>query len=343
MKKTLQELATLTDSKLIGDPAHVITGVEDLESASLTEASFLANPRYRSLLATTNAGVICIDPSTPRIDEKNYLLSSSPTATFQKLIELFGKDKLPSTGFTGIHPTAVIHPSATIAPDAAIGPHAVIDAGCTIGAKTIIGPHVVLCAGASIGIACHLHPHCTVREGCILGDRVVLQPGAVIGSCGFGYSTDAHGKHQKQEQMGIVILEDDVEIGANTTIDRARFKETRISRGTKIDNLVQIGHNVTIGPHNLIVSQTGISGSVKTGKYVIVGGQTGIVGHLEIADGAMFAARSGIKKSIKTAGKFGGNPAIPLAEHQRDQVYLKNIRELASKLRELEAKLNDSF
>jgi UDP-3-O-[3-hydroxymyristoyl] glucosamine N-acyltransferase len=175
----------------------------------------------------------------------------------------------------------------------------------------------------------------------MIGSRVVIQPGAVIGSCGFGYSTDAQGKHQKQQQMGIVVIEDDVEIGSNTTIDRARFKETLICRGTKIDNLVQIAHNVILGPHNLIVSQTGISGSVKTGKYVVMAGQTGTVGHIDIADGAMFAARSGIKKSIKTGGKYGGNPAIPLAEHQREQVYLKNIQKIAAKLRELEAKLHE--
>ncbi len=341
MEQTLQELATLTGSKLIGDPNHRITGVEDLETAGPKEASFLANPRYRSLLSTTHAGVICIDPDSPRVEGKNYLLSPSPTALFQKLIELFGKDKLPASGFTGIHPTAVIHPSATLAPDVTVGPHAVIDAGCHVGTKTHIGPHVVLCAGVTVGSSCYLHPHSTVREGCILGDRVTLQPGCVIGSCGFGYTTDAQGKHQKQHQMGIVILEDDVEIGANTTIDRARFKETRICRGTKIDNLVQIGHNSIIGPHNLIVSQTGISGSVTTGKYVVMGGQTGVVGHLEIADGAMFAARTGIKKSIKSAGKYGGNPAVPLTEHNRNQVYLRNIHELASKLRELENKLNN--
>jgi UDP-3-O-[3-hydroxymyristoyl] glucosamine N-acyltransferase len=317
--------------------------VEDLESASSTEASFLSNPRYRSLLQGTKAGVICIDPDTPRIDTKNYLLSSSPTLTFQKLIELFGKDRLPVSGFTSIHPTAVIHPTATLAPDVTVGPYAVIDAGCRIGSQTIIGAHVVISAGVLIGKSCHLHPNCTIREGSLLGDRVIIQPGAVIGSCGFGYSTDAQGRHQKQEQMGIVVLEDDVEIGASTTIDRARFKETRIRRGTKIDNLVQIGHNSDLGPHNLIVSQTGISGSVKTGKYVVMGGQTGTVGHIEIADGAMFAARSGIKKSIKTGGKFGGNPAVPLSEHQRDQVYLKNIQKMAAKLRELERMLHDRF
>ncbi len=339
MQKTLQELAHLTHSELIGDGKHLITGVEDLESATSTEASFLSNPRYRALLSSTAAGVICIDPATPRLEGKNYLVSASPTATFQKLIELFGKDKLPLTGFAGIHPTAIIHPTATISSDVTIGPYTVIDAGATIGAGTFIGPHVVISAGVTVGKECHLHPFTALREGCILGNRVIIQPGAVIGSCGFGYTTDAQGKHQKQEQMGIVVLEDDVEIGANTTIDRARFKETRIARGTKIDNLVQIGHNVQLGAHNLIVSQTGISGSVKTGKYVVMGGQTGTVGHIEVADGAMFAARSGIKKSIKTSGKYGGNPAVPLSEHQRDQVYLKNIRELASKLRELEAKL----
>lgn len=340
MQKTLKELSQLLDCTLIGDPDHVITGIEDLESAGSSEASFLSNPRYLSLLGTTRAGVICIDQETQRIPGKNYLVSSSPTAVFQKLIELFGKDKLPASGFTGIHPTAVIHPSATIAPDVTIGPQTVIDAGCVIGSQTIIGPHVVIYAGVTIGKSCHIHSHVTIREGCIIGSRVVIQPGAVIGSCGFGYSTDAQGKHQKQQQMGIVVLEDDVEIGSNTTIDRARFKETLISRGTKIDNLVQIAHNVVLGAHNLIVSQTGISGSVRTGKYVVMAGQTGTVGHIDIADGAMFAARSGIKKSIKTGGKYGGNPAIPLAEHQREQVYLKNIQKIAAKLRELEAKLH---
>lgn len=342
MKKTLKELSELTHCQLIGSADHVISGIEDLESATPSEASFLSNPRYRSLLQRTEAGVVCIDPDTPRVEGKNYLISKSPTAAFQKLIELFGKDKQPISGFFGIHPTAVIHPSASLGEGVSVGPYAVIDAGCTIGDQTFIGPHVVISAGVTIGKGCHLHPQCTIREGSQLGDRVIIQSGAVIGSCGFGYTTDSQGKHQKQEQMGIVVLEEDVEVGANTTIDRARFKETRVCRGTKIDNLVQIAHNVRLGPHNIIVSQTGISGSVKTGKYVVMGGQTGTVGHIEVADGAMFAARSGIKKSIKSGGKYGGNPAIPLAEHQRDQVYLKNIRELASKIRELEALIHST-
>jgi UDP-3-O-[3-hydroxymyristoyl] glucosamine N-acyltransferase len=161
----------------------------------------------------------------------------------------------------------------------------------------------------------------------------------VIGSCGFGYTTSPKGEHTKQEQLGNVVLEDEVEIGANTTIDRARFKETRIGKGTKIDNLVQIGHNTELGPHNMIVSQTGISGSVKTGRNVVMGGQTGTVGHIEIAAGAMFAARSGIKKSITEAGKYGGNPAISLDSHNREQVHLRRVADYAKRLQALEARL----
>ena len=336
-QQTLKNLSKLTASKLIGDPEHLITGVDDLAHASSSDASFLANPLYRPLLKTTLAGVICIDPATSLTEGKNYLISDNPSETFQQIVKLFAPSQ--TSGFEGIHPTAVIHPTAQIAPNVAIGPYSVIDADCVIEEGTRLGPSVTLGAGVKIGSRCILHSHVTIREGCRLGNRVIIQPGAVIGSCGFGYTPNKQGEHQKQEQLGIVVLEDDVEVGANTTIDRARFKETLISRGTKIDNLVQIGHNCEIGPHNLIVSQTGISGSVKTGRYVIMGGQTGVVGHLSIADGAMFAARTGIKKSITSGGKYGGTPAMPLMEHQREQVLLKNIKEHTDKLRALEEKL----
>lgn len=346
MQKTLQNLANLTGAKLIGDPEYVITGVEELAHAKPSDASFLSNALYRPLLKTTQAGVICIDPKTSLIEGKNYLVSNNPSETFQQIIKLFAPGEKWTTGFIGIHPTAVIHPSAQIAESATIGPYCVIDAHCIVGAHTILGPSVTLGAGAEIGTHCHLHSHVTIREGCKLGNRVIIQPGAVIGSCGFGYITNEKGEHIKQEQCGIVVLEDDVEIGANTTIDRARFKETHISKGTKIDNLVQIGHNTELGAHNIIVSQTGISGSVKTGRFVIMGGQTGTVGHITIADGAMFAARSGIKKSITSAGKYGGNPAVSLNEHQREQVALKNLPEkvhaLEEKLASLDGRLSVS-
>ena len=338
-QQTLKNLSKLTASRLIGDPEYLITGVDDLAHASSSDASFLANPLYRPLLKTTLAGVICIDPSTPLIEGKNYLVSDTPSETFQQIVKLFAASEKTTSGFQGIHPSAVIHPSAQIAPNVTIGPYSVVDAHCIIEEGTLLGPSVTLGAGVKVGSHCILHSHVTIREGCKLGNRVIIQPGAVIGSCGFGYTPNKKGEHQKQEQLGIVVLEDDVEVGANTTIDRARFKETLISRGTKIDNLVQIGHNCELGPHNIIVSLTGISGSVKTGRYVIMGGQTGVVGHLSIADGAMFAARSGIKKSITSGGKYGGDPAVPLMEHQREQVLLRNIKGHTNKLRALEEKL----
>jgi UDP-3-O-[3-hydroxymyristoyl] glucosamine N-acyltransferase len=338
-QQTLRNLSKLTEAKLIGDPEYLITGVDDLAHASSSDASFLANPLYRPLLKTTLAGVICIDPSTPQIEGKNYLVSDNPSETFQQIVKLFSVSEKTTSGFQGIHPTAVVHPTAQVAAGVTIGPCSVVDAHCIIEEGTILGPSVTLGAGVKVGSHCLFHSHVTVREGCQIGNRVIIQPGAVIGSCGFGYTPNKKGEHIKQEQLGIVVLEDDVEIGANTTIDRARFKVTRISRGTKIDNLVQIGHNCEIGQHNIIVSLTGISGSVTTGRYVIMGGQTGVVGHLKIADGAMFAARSGIKKSITAGGKYGGDPVAPLMEHQREQVLLRNIKEHTEKLRALEEKL----
>jgi UDP-3-O-[3-hydroxymyristoyl] glucosamine N-acyltransferase len=345
MQRTLQELAELTQSQLIGDPSHMICGVDSLESASSEEASFCANTLYRHLLTTTQAGVVCVDPMTPLIDGKNFLLSANPSAAFQAIAALFLASKSPVSGFTGTHPSAVVHSSVKLGKDVEIGPNAVIDQGCVIGDHTKIGACTVLGSGVVVGSHSHIHPNVTIREGCILGNRVIIQPGAVIGSCGYGYITNASGEHIKQEQLGNVVIEDDVEIGANTTIDRARFKSTVIGKGTKIDNLVMVAHNVTLGAHNLIVSQTGISGSVKTGRYVVMGGQTGTVGHIEVASGAMFAARSGIKKSIKQPGKYGGNPAISLDAHNREQVYLRKVSEkiqaLEAKLQELEEKFCD--
>ena len=201
----------------------------------------------------------------------------------------------------------------------------------TIQEGTKIGPFVYVGQAVQVGKNCVLHAHSVIREHCILEDRVILQPGAVIGSCGFGYTTNANGEHIKLEQLGNVVLEQDVEIGANTTIDRARFKTTRIAKGTKIDNLVQIGHNVQIGPHNIIVSQTGVAGSSKTGRNVVMGGQAGIVGHVEIADFVMIATRGGVSKSITKTGKYGGGPVMELADYNRQQVHLRKIEEYVEK------------
>lgn len=338
-KYTLTQLAQLTHATLVGDPTYVITGVDALDSAGPQDASFLANPKYYPLLKETKAGVICVGQQTALEPHKNFLVSDDPSLTFQQIMQAcFALDEHRS-GFTGIHPTAIIHPSATIGNHVHIGPYTVIDQGVSIGDHTTLASSVCIGPGVQIGSHCYFHSHVTVRERCIIGNRVILQPGAVIGSCGFGFNTNAKGEHSKLEQLGIVILEDDVEVGANTTIDRARFKITRIGNGSKIDNLVQIGHNVQLGSHNLVVSQTGIAGSVKTGRNVIIGGQAGIVGHIEIADHVIITARGGVSKSILKAGVYSGTPVLPLAESNKQQVHMRKIAQYVKQIQQLEERL----
>lgn len=336
MSFTLAELATRLGAQLIGEPTLVISGINTLEEASPSDASFLANPRYTEAMKKSQAGVICVGPNVPLPAGKNVLLSPDPSRTFQAIVELL----IPpgQSGFTGIHPTAIIQEGAQIGPHVTIGPYAVIDRGAKIGAHTTIGPHVCIGFEVEIGEGCYLHPSVVVRERCKLGHRVILQPGAIIGACGFGYTPNAQGQHIKLEQLGIVVLEDDVEIGANTTIDRSRFKETRIRKGTKIDNLVQIAHNVDLGEHNIIAAQTGIAGSAKTGKYVMMGGQAGILGHVELEDHVLIATRGGVSKSLKS-GKYRGSPAIPIEQFHRQEVHVRKLEEYAERLKILEKKL----
>ena len=320
-------------ASFVGDPEYVATGVNTLEEASKQDVSFLANPRYTEAMKKSSAGIVCIDKSSPQVPGKNYLIHDHPSRCFQEIAELFFPSF--SSGFTGIHPTAVIHPSVKIGQNVSIGPYAVIDQGSTIGSNTHIGPHVSIGYNVEIGEGCVLHPSSVIRERCRLGNRVILQPGAVIGACGFGYTLNTKGAYQKLEQLGIVILEDDVEIGANTVIDRSRFKETIVRRGSKIDNLCQIAHNVEVGEDNVIAAQTGIAGSAKTGRHVMLGGQVGVLGHVELGDQVMIATRGGVSKSLKT-GKYRGSPAIPLHEYNRQEVYIRKLEEYVERLKKLE-------
>lgn len=344
----LDELAKLTNAKLVGSPDWIINNVSDLENADIHDASFLNNPlytpqRYESAMRASKAGVIFVTPNTTLTEGKNYLIHNNPSQAFQIVIDELYRNKLELSGFEGIHPTAVIHETSSLGKNVRVGPHAVIDKDVQIGDNTFIGAGSYIGPGVKIGDNCVLHPHVTVREHCMIGNRVILQPGSVIGSCGFGYVNDPETKHHiKLNQVGIVIVEDDVEIGANTTIDRARFKATVIGRGTKIDNLVQIAHGVKIGPFNLIVAQTGFAGSTKTGRYNVFGGQVAVNGHIETPDGAIFAARSGITKSITKPGKYGGVPAIPLDEDNRRGVHLKlkNIEKNAAEIKSLKQRID---
>ena len=334
------QIASLLGAELIGEGSLLISGVETLESAREGEVSFLSNPRYSEAMRRLKAGAICVERSLPLPPGKNFLLCDNPSEAFQKLLLFFRGDQIATSGFTGIHPTAVIHPSASIGEGASIGPYCVVDRDVKIGPRTTLLSHVTVGPGTTIGTDSLFYSHVTIREYCQIGSRVILQPGCVIGSCGFGYLTNERGEHKKVEQLGIVILEDDVEIGANTTIDRARFKETRIGKGTKIDNLVQIGHNVSLGSHNLIVSQTGIAGSTKTGSYVCCGGQVGILGHVELEEGTLIATRSGVSKSLKK-GTYRGSPAVPIEQYNRQEVYLRKVEKLFEEVKQLKKKIGE--
>lgn len=337
---TIAELAKLTGSTIVGDSTHIIHGVADLESATPEDAAFFANLRYEKHLRESIAGVVFVDPSVPLLPNRNYLLTKSPSDTFQQVIEFFFENADQLTDFIEVHPTVVIHPTCKIGQNVTIGPHAVLDAHVSIGDNTSIGAGCYIGPHSVIGANTLLHPRVTIRERCSIGNRVILQPGVVIGSCGYGYTQNAKGQHTKLKQLGDVIVEDDVEIGANSTVDRARFKTTRIGRGTKIDNLVQIGHGVEIGECNLIIAQTGIAGSTKTGKYVIIAGQVAIAGHINIADHVVIAGRSGVTKSLTEAGKkYGGIPAVPLNEHNRTNVHIKHLSKYVEQLKDIEKRL----
>ena len=341
MTKTfsLKELSQLTNSKLHGDPDLRVSAVDGLETAGEGDVSFLANPKYGEVMLKSKAGLICVDENTKLIDGMNFLISDDPSRAFQKIAEQFIANKKLQATTKGIHPSAVIHETAKIAENVNIGPlcvvekDAVIKEGTTLFGSTFVGPNV------TIGNNCMIHAGVTIREFTVIGNQVTIQPGAVIGSCGFGFTTDENGNHHKLEQIGNVIVEDNVEIGANTTIDRARFKSTIIGKGTMIDNLVQIAHNVTLGQNNIIVSQTGIAGSSKFGKNVFCGGQVGVVGHLEITDNVMIATRGGVSKSIKTPGVYGGSPVSPMADFNKQQVYARKLEKFVKKIALLEKKV----
>ncbi len=337
----LKELADLTNATLIGDPCHSIDGVADLGSASQNDASFLGNARYEKKAANSKAGVIFIRPDVPRKSARNYLLSDDPTAAFQKVVELIYSHKKETTGFKGIHPSAAIHPSAKIGENVSIGPNTVIDKNAAVDSGSTIGAGCFIGLEATVGKDCLIHPNVVIKERCRIGSRVIIQPGAVIGLCGYGYTQDKHRHHQKLHHFGIVEIHDDVEIGANTTIARARFHETIIGEGTKIDSLIEIGHNVHIGKHCIIVGQSAIGGSTKVGDYVMMGGKVAIDGHLEIASGVMIRAFSGVTKSLEKPGAYGGIPAQRLADQNRMDVHLRSIEKTLSRIKELEKRLEE--
>jgi UDP-3-O-[3-hydroxymyristoyl] glucosamine N-acyltransferase len=341
MEKTLEEIASLISGELVGDGSIRIKGIAGIEEAEPGELSFLANPVYRVYLEKTRASAVIVGRE---IDKAKIPLirHNNPYYAFCKALEIFTiKKDFPE----GIHKSAILGKDVRIGKGVHIGPYVII------GDRVQIEDRVTILAGSFIGDdsilgeESFLYPRVTIREEGLIGKRVILHPGAVIGSDGFGYAKEG-GVYHKIPQIGKVVLEDDVEIGANTTIDRATLGETRIGRGTKIDNLVQIGHNVSIGENTVLAAQVGISGSTRVGKNVVMGGQVGLGGHIKIGDNVMIGAQAGATKSIPPNTIVSGYPAREHTKAKKIEacitllpLYVKKIRELEKRIKNLEKKV----
>src|SRR5690242_8835312 len=335
MSFTLEELATESGGELIGDPALKITGASSLSEATQGEISFFTDRKYIGLLRKTRASAIFVPLDFAERINAAQIRVSNPTKSFEKVLLKFAPK--PVNFATGVHPSAVVDASAQLGERVSVQPLAVIEPGAKIGDDTIIGAGSYVGHDTVIGSACHIYPHVTIRERSRIGSRVIIHSGAVIGADGFGFEM-IDGRQQKIPQLGIVQIDDDVEIGANTTVDRARFGRTWIQQGVKIDNLVQIAHNVVIGKNSVIVAQTGISGSTRVGERVTMAGQVGIVGHVEIADGSVIAAQSGVSKNVP-GGVWFGYPAGPIEETKQQIAWIRSLGKLFARVKELEKKL----
>jgi UDP-3-O-[3-hydroxymyristoyl] glucosamine N-acyltransferase len=332
---TLQELAKMCGGELVGDPSLQITGAASLAEATPGEISFFANRKYIGLLRKTCASAVFVPPDFVEPINAAQIRVSNPTKAFEQVVLKFTPK--PIQFAPGIHPTAVVDQSAQLGERVSIQPHAVIEAGAKIGDDTIIGAGAYIGHQTVIGTACLIYPLVTIRERSRVGSRVIIHSGAVIGADGFGFEM-VDGRQEKIQQLGIVQIDDDVEIGANTTVDRARFGRTWIQEGAKIDNLVQVAHNVVIGKNTVIAAQTGIAGSVQIGQRVLIGGQAGIIGHIEIGDNTAIGAQSGISKNI-SGGAWWASPAVPLAEAKQQIAWIRRLGKLFARVKEIEKKL----
>jgi len=328
---TLAQVAEIIGARLVGPEDTVVRGVGTLADARPDEVTFLSNPRYRKALTGTRAGAAIVaeevaDAAVPQ------LVVANPYAAYARLMRnLFATNRKAA----GISPDARVDPSATIGPEPDIGAFVTVGPGCVIGARVTLRPGVHLGAGCTLGDDVTLHAGVVLREGCRLGHRVTIHPGAVIGSDGFGYASEG-GIHHKIPHVGIVVLEDDVELGANVTIDRAVLGQTVIGAGTKIDNQVQVAHNVHIGKGCLIAALAGISGSTELGDYVVMGGQSGIAGHVHVGKGTRVAAKAGVTKDTGAGQTVSGFPAAPHREELRRQASVTRLPELRARVEALE-------
>ncbi len=344
MKLTVNELAARVEGQVEGDGSQPISGVASLREARSGDISFLSNPRYAHQVEASAATAVVVRSSWQGPHSATLIRVADPDAAFARLAPLFAPP--PVIPEPGIHHTAIIGGNVELAPDVHIGAYAVVGRGSQIGAGTIIEAHVVVGENCRIGAECRIFPHVSLRERTLLGDRVRIHNGTVIGSDGYGYNVSANPDGaplvEKIPQLGAVTIGNDVEIGANVTVDRARFGFTRIGNGVKIDNLVQIAHNVQIGDYSGIIAQVGISGSSRIGSGVIIWGQAGLAGHLEVGDGAQVLAQAGVTKDVPPGAIIVGSPAVDRREAIKVFGLVRTVERLTRRVEELEQKLKET-
>ncbi|HVZ82007.1 MAG TPA: UDP-3-O-(3-hydroxymyristoyl)glucosamine N-acyltransferase [bacterium] len=331
---TLKSLAAELGASFEGDGETLLKGVAPLESATEGHLTFVTNPKYlKAALSTRASAILCGEPVPGW--SKPLLLSKNPYSDLARTIAFFHPETPLPTGVQAgswICASAQVHPSATVMPGAFIGEKA------RVGAGSVLFPGVFIGEGSVVGDGCRLYPNSVVREGCVLGHRVILQPGAVVGSDGFGFAKEGAG-YRKIPQVGNVVLEDDVELGANTCVDRAVLGTTRIGQGTKLDNLIQIGHNVVIGKHTVMAALTGISGSTQVGDQVVMGGQVGLAGHIKIGDQVVLATRTGVMEDIPEKGVYFGAPHNTMTAEMKNVAAYRQLPEMLRRIRSLEREL----
>ena len=338
MEVTLGELAVRFGCELRGDPSARVDSVGALSHAGARAITFLANPKYVAQLKETRAGAVILDAQSALQAPVAALVAANPHATYARVATLLHPD--PPL-HPGIHPQASVAPGAQVDASAEIAAQAFVGEGARIGARTILHSHVSVGRFAEIGADCLIHAQVSIRERVTLGDRVVLQDGVVIGADGYGFARRRDGSHEKIPQIGRVVVEDDVEIGANTTVDRPAVGETRIGAGSKIDNLVQVAHGVQVGKNVLLAAQVGVAGSAVIEDQVILAGQVGVVGHLTIGKGTVATAQTGIPHSVDPGSSVSGSPAIPTRDWLKASAVFRRLPELRRVLSELERRVTE--